>query len=127
MAYEKDIALVNFYFDSSTVIQYYRERRLTFTSFLSQIGGLLGLCLGFSMVSIVELIYWIFYRICLSLKSRKNINKITKNKVSFDETLNENISDQISTNNMEVQKRRGLKFFSIEVSNPIDKNIYNEF
>ena len=47
MAYEKDVALVNFYFDSSTVIQYYRERRLTFTSFVSQIGGLLGLCLGF--------------------------------------------------------------------------------
>ena len=126
MAYEKDIALVNFYFDSSTVIQYYRERRLTFTSFLSQIGGLLGLCLGFSMVSIVELIYWIFYRICLSLKSRKNSDIISKNKVSFDETSNENMANQI-TKNMEVQKRRGLKFFSIEVSNPIDKNIYNEF
>ena len=62
----------------------------------------------------------------LSLKSRKNSDKITKNKVSFDETSNENMTNQI-TKNMEIQKRRGLKFFSIEVSNPIDKNIYNEF
>ena len=28
-----------------------------------QIGGLLGLCLGFSFLSLIELVYWCIYRL----------------------------------------------------------------
>ena len=34
-----------------------------------QIGGLLGLCLGFSLASIVEVVYWIGFRIWLPMKT----------------------------------------------------------
>lgn len=38
------------------------QARLTLTDFISQIGGLLGLCLGFSVVSLIEIIYWFTIR-----------------------------------------------------------------
>ena len=34
-----------------------------------QIGGLLGLCLGFSLASIVEVVYWLGFRIWLPFKT----------------------------------------------------------
>jgi hypothetical protein len=46
-AYKEDIALVTFYFDGSTAFQYTRAPRMTWTDFMSQVGGLMGLCLGF--------------------------------------------------------------------------------
>ncbi len=66
-AYQKDIAIANFYFDKSTVLQYSRTPRLTWTGFIGQIGGLLGLCLGASIVSFVELAYWFFYKLVLGV------------------------------------------------------------
>ena len=66
-AYEKDIAIANFYFDKSTMLQYSRTPRMTWTGFIGQIGGLLGLCLGISIVSFVELVYWFLYRMAIGL------------------------------------------------------------
>ena len=74
-AYEEDIALVNFYFEESTIFQYYRERRMTIVAMISQIGGVLGLFLGFSLVSFVELFYWFILRsACIFFKKRQGIN-----------------------------------------------------
>ncbi len=67
LAYEKDMAIAHFYFESSTALQYMRQPRLTWTAFIGQIGGLLGLCLGFSIVSIVELAYWFLYRLVVGI------------------------------------------------------------
>ena len=41
-AYEKDIAMVNFYFDKSSILQYIRQERMTKVDYISQMGGLLG-------------------------------------------------------------------------------------
>lgn len=57
-AYHKDIALVTFFFESSTVFEYDRVERMTMVGFISQIGGLLGLFLGFSFISAFEILYW---------------------------------------------------------------------
>lgn len=61
-AYEQDIALAAFYFDSSTLFEYSRQARMTWVEFVAQIGGLLGLCLGLSFVSFLEVIYWFTYK-----------------------------------------------------------------
>ncbi|XP_071747888.1 uncharacterized protein [Lepeophtheirus salmonis] len=61
-AYDKDIAILNFYFDKSAVLQYKRQRKLTTIKFLGQIGGILGLMLGFSIISFIELAYWVLYK-----------------------------------------------------------------
>ena len=36
---------------------------MTKIGYISQVGGLMGLCLGFSFLSIIELIYWFTYRL----------------------------------------------------------------
>ena len=61
-AFENDIAIANFYFDKSTIIRFKRAQRMTWTDYISQIGGLLGLAIGFSFVSLVEILYWLFGR-----------------------------------------------------------------
>ena len=71
-AYEKDIALVHFYFETSTIFQYYRERKVTIVGFISQVGGVLGLFLGFSLVSIVELIYWFLFRLIYNITAKNS-------------------------------------------------------
>ena len=38
--------------------------------FLSQVGGLLGLCLGFSFCSMVEIAYWFLLRIPFGCKKK---------------------------------------------------------
>ena len=67
-AYEEDIAMVTFYFQSPKAMQYSRQPSMSLAEFLSQIGGLLGLCLGFSFCSMAEIIYWFGVRIWKSPK-----------------------------------------------------------
>ena len=62
-AYEKDIAMVTFFLETPTIFEYTREERMTLIQYISQIGGLLGLCLGFSFISGVEIIYWMTIRL----------------------------------------------------------------
>ena len=61
-AYDKDIAMVTFFFDSPTAFVYERKARMTPVDFISQIGGLFGLCMGFSFISIIEIGYWLTVR-----------------------------------------------------------------
>ena len=61
-AYEKDIAMVTFFFESTTALQYSRELRMTPVGFISQVGGLMGLCLGVSFISLIEMVYWFTIR-----------------------------------------------------------------
>ena len=35
-----------------------RDEKVTVTSFVANVGGLLGLCMGFSLVSVVEILYF---------------------------------------------------------------------
>lgn len=62
-AYDEDIAVVSFYFESAEVFEFSREARMTWVGFISQIGGLMGLCLGFSFISGVEILFWFTYRL----------------------------------------------------------------
>ena len=62
-AFQNDIAIANFYFDKSTIIRFKRAPRMTWTDYISQVGGLLGLAIGFSLCSLVEIIYWIIARL----------------------------------------------------------------
>ena len=38
--------------------EYTRMTRMTNIGFISSVGGLFGLCLGFSFVSVFEILYW---------------------------------------------------------------------
>ena len=52
-----------------------RDVAIPFVTFVANSGGLLGLCIGFSFISAVELLYWI----CCIFNIAKN--KLLKKKV----------------------------------------------
>ena len=66
-AYEKDIAVVDFIFESNTVFEYRREQKMIFVQYISQIGGLLGLWMGFSFISAIEILYWCTVRLARNI------------------------------------------------------------
>ena len=43
-------------------IQYKRDVLYGVTDFISNIGGLLGLCMGFSLLTAIEVVYWFLVR-----------------------------------------------------------------
>jgi hypothetical protein len=65
-AYEKDIAILQIYFKTPTVVEYKTYPRQSWIDFFSAIGGLLGLCIGLSIVTFVEL-FWLVLRIGANL------------------------------------------------------------
>ena len=67
-AYEKDIAMVTFFSESSNALEFFRQPKTSVIEFISQFGGLLGLCMGFSFISVVELIYWLTLKLFRNLR-----------------------------------------------------------
>ena len=61
-AYEKDISMVQIYFKAASALQFQTAQSQTWIGFLSTIGGLLGLCVGVSIVTFIEL-FWLCCRI----------------------------------------------------------------
>ena len=51
----------------STVFQFRRSLRMTMIDFISQMGGLLGLFLGFSLISGIEIVYWFSVKLFMRL------------------------------------------------------------
>jgi hypothetical protein len=73
-AYEKDIAILQIYFKSPTVMEFGTFPSQNWVGFFSAIGGLLGLCIGMSIVTIIEL-FWLCFRIAAKVvqpTNRKN-------------------------------------------------------
>ena len=72
-AYDNDIAVLYVYFGQPTTTEYVRVVSLSWVGFLAQAGGLIGACLGFSFISLVELVYWFIIRFFrLSNNEKKN-------------------------------------------------------
>lgn len=65
-AFEKDIGIVNIFFGKSYSTKYVKKNRMTGFDFLSQVGGAVGLAMGISIVSVVEIIYWFTIRLVRS-------------------------------------------------------------
>ena len=79
-AWEEDIAVVNIFFGKDTVMgengrigrvftsqifsEFERSIRMGPVDFVASLGGLFGLCLGFSIISFLEIIYWILAGFC---------------------------------------------------------------
>ena len=61
-AFDVDIAVVDIYFQKSSVIQMGRQSRMSWVDYLSNVGGLMGLVLGMGFVSFIE-IFWLGLRL----------------------------------------------------------------
>lgn len=75
-AYQEDFAVAHFFFDSPTAFQFEKSARLTLLDYISQIGGLLGLFIGFSVISGIEIIYWLTFRLAKNVLGQKRISDI---------------------------------------------------
>ena len=70
-AFEKDIGIIKVFFGNAHSTKYIKKNRMSEFGFLSQVGGSIGLAMGISMVSIVELIYWFTLRLFMNVRKRK--------------------------------------------------------
>ena len=61
-AFKKDIGIVNVFFGKEKILKYVTSNKMSNLDFLSQIGGSLGLSMGVSIISIIEIIYWFTFR-----------------------------------------------------------------
>ncbi|XP_073948785.1 pickpocket protein 28-like [Choristoneura fumiferana] len=67
----ENMLIIHFYFEDRTFTRFTKGEIFGLTEFLSNTGGLLGLCMGFSMMSVVELIYYVTLRaLCLARRRR---------------------------------------------------------
>ena len=66
-AFEKDVAVVRFFFDRGTIPSFRRSVRISPTVFLSELGGIFGLCLGCSIVSFIEVVFWLVYKVAVRI------------------------------------------------------------
>ncbi len=67
-AYEQDIAILNVFFETPTVLEYTTKQSRTWLDMISAVGGNGGLFIGFSIVTILEIIWLIFQATLLYLK-----------------------------------------------------------
>jgi hypothetical protein len=58
-AFEKDIAIINVLFPDEEIAKYVTSNKMHLPDFLTQIGGSLGFFMGVSVISMIEIIYWI--------------------------------------------------------------------
>ena len=62
---------MNFFFPSSSAVEFSRKASLTSVGFTSQVGGLVGLFMGFSFPSGVEIAYWFTYRLASNVAAAR--------------------------------------------------------
>ena len=70
---KENLLWLNVYVKDSFATRIIRDERMTRTSFVANVGGLLGLCMGFSLVSVAEILYFCLKRnVCSSTSTRKS-------------------------------------------------------
>jgi hypothetical protein len=62
-AYENDIAILNVFFGTPIVLEYTTQHSKTWLDFISALGGNGGLFIGFSIVTLLEII-WLLFQLC---------------------------------------------------------------
>ena len=48
---------------------------MTFVDYIAQLGGFFGLFIGLSILSCIELIYWLTIRLCKNIKNQQDTEK----------------------------------------------------
>ena len=56
-AYTEDIAVVQVFFEPAAVFLFGSQPSQTWIDYFSTVGGLLGLCIGISIVTVIELVW----------------------------------------------------------------------
>ncbi|CAH0696804.1 unnamed protein product [Spodoptera exigua] len=76
--FTENMLVVHFYFEENTFMRFTKGEIFGLTEFLSNTGGLLGLCMGFSMMSAVELLYYLTLRALCLMRRRPHTQPFVK-------------------------------------------------
>lgn len=68
----ENLAIMHIYFKKLHFMRRERGELYGFIDFFSNIGGVLGLCMGFSMLSLVEAIYFFTLRFLCNKKMKRD-------------------------------------------------------
>lgn len=71
--FTENMAVVHIFFVDSQFTKSMKNELFGFTEFLSSTGGLLGLFMGFSFLSVMEILYFITLRLWCRLTEHKNV------------------------------------------------------
>ncbi|XP_053610763.1 pickpocket protein 28-like [Plodia interpunctella] len=83
------------FFKAPQFIQYQRSELYSLTDFLANCGGLLGLFMGFSFLSLAEIVYFISLRLCCVVYQQNRIN----NNAETDASPTRKIQDTVASKN----------------------------
>ncbi|KAG6446862.1 pickpocket protein 28 [Manduca sexta] len=76
--FTENMLVIHFYFEDNTFVRFTKGEIFGLTEFLSNTGGLLGLCMGFSVMSAVELLYYLTLRALCLARQRRPQHPFTK-------------------------------------------------
>ena len=77
----QNLALVHVMVQSPYVTKIKKDVAMSFVTFVANSGGLLGLCIGFSFISAVELLYWICCICNIGIKKLLNKNVVMQDPI----------------------------------------------
>ena len=95
--FRRDIAILNFYYDTPIITGITLELRTSIFDMISAVGGTLGLFTGISVITLVEVCYW---SVCFLLMALKRVTSNARNNLkqnfilpSFSSRNSENSGD----------------------------------
>ncbi|TRY76922.1 hypothetical protein TCAL_10149, partial [Tigriopus californicus] len=91
-AFDRDIAVINFFFSHPVAIELISAPSMTWAQYVSSVGGLLGLFIGFSVISGIEILYWFTIGYAENVHADKRIRKISVESSKSQSTQNTSFS-----------------------------------
>ncbi|XP_035716749.1 pickpocket protein 28 [Folsomia candida] len=72
------ISVLRIFFRESSIMQYKRDELFTWEDFVSALGGVMSLCMGFSIISLVEAVYFFTFRMHMDKKKMTEIKTVAE-------------------------------------------------
>lgn len=129
----RNVAIMHIYYEQNFFRSNSKEELIGFTEFLSNTGGLLGLFLGFSVVSLIEIFYFLTFRpLCAQKKQKGKKNNLNSKKLRRNRRRKHNQTGELDGNvyfkrstSFGQIKRKDLALFrpSVSVLEPVDKSL----
>ena len=85
---ESSVHLVEIYFDTATYDEIERDKKIKFEAQLGLIGGTMGLLTGFSIISGIELVFFLLKLIASIRITKDDIFSATRKKFQNNLTVN---------------------------------------
>ena len=122
----KNLALIHVMIQSPYVTKIKRDVSMTFTTYIANSGGLLGLCLGFSFMSGIEIIFclcWLFGR--FKRKFFTNQNK-TSNTVKYEKDKSFRNTNKSKKDSIDIIEEGGTSLQNSDNSTEDVKSLVND-